>query len=174
MTRPELNLPWYAVSTKPRKEELVRILLEQAGLPVFLPHVLEWSRSRRRMEEKVNLLFPGYLFVGMSLARDYSRVRWTPGVRRVVGPEEQPTPVENALIEEIASRMGQKGYIVQRPGLALGDRVEIRHGPLAGLLGVVEAPSTALERVRVLLTLFSRKTTVEVDGRDLLRIGNRC
>src|SRR2546422_6413846 len=111
MSGPELGLPWYVVSTKPRKEELVKMLLDQGGLPVFLPRVLEWSRSRRATVEKVNLLFPGYLFVRMSLARDYTRIRWTPGVKRIVGPEEQPTPVEDALVEEITDRMGRKGYI---------------------------------------------------------------
>jgi len=163
---------WYAVHTKPRKEELVRILLEQAGLPIFLPHVLEWSPARGRTQEKVNLLFPGYLFVRMSLARDHSRVRWTSGVKRILGTPDQPAPVDESLILELEERMGPKGYIVQRPALQTGDRIEVRRGPFAGLLGVVERPSTGMERVRVLLTLFARGTTVEVEGRDLVRLGH--
>ncbi|HZI92806.1 MAG TPA: transcription termination/antitermination NusG family protein [Patescibacteria group bacterium] len=168
------RLPWYVVSTRPRKEEFARMLLEQAGIAVFVPLVLEWSRSRRRTSEKVNLLFPGYLFVRMSLARDYARVRWTPGVGRVLGPDEHPTTVDESLIDEISARMGSKGYIVQRAELAPGDRVEVKHGPLAGLLGLVEGPSTAPERVRILLTFFARRATVEMDGRDVLRLGHGC
>ena len=53
----------------------------------------------------------------------------------------------------IAELMGHRGYLVQRPELRPGDPVEVRHGPFSGLLGVVEAPSTARERVRVLLDL---------------------
>jgi transcription antitermination factor NusG len=168
------DLPWYVVSTKPRREELVRVLLDQMGLEVFLPMVLEWSRSRRRTKEQVNLLFPGYLFVSMSLARDLARVRWTPGVKCVIGPQEHPSRVDSGLIEDLASRMGSRGYIVQRPDLRPGDRVEVVRGPFAGLLGVVQTASTARERVRVLLSLFERGTAVELDGRDLLRVGTRC
>ena len=162
---------WYAVQTKPRKEELVRILLEQGGLTVFSPHVLEWSASRGRTRERVNLLFPGYLFVRMSPAQDHTRVRWTSGVKRILGAQDRPEPVDASLVSELTARMGAKGYIVQRPVLRAGDRIEVRRGPFAGLLGVVESPSTGLERVRVLLTVFSRKTTVEVEGRDLVRLG---
>ena len=168
------TLPWYVVHTKPRREELVRVLLDQMGLDVFVPMVLEWSRSRRRTKEQVNLLFPGYLFVSMSVARDLTRVRWTPGVSSVIGPPENPSRVDAGLIEDLASRMGSRGYIVQRPDLRPGDRVEVLRGPFAGLLGIVQTPSTARERVRVLLGLFERGTAVELDGRDLLRVGTRC
>ncbi|HET9481605.1 MAG TPA: transcription termination/antitermination NusG family protein [Candidatus Polarisedimenticolia bacterium] len=162
---------WYAVSTRPRKEELVRVLLCQAGLPVVLPLVLEWSPSRRRMREKVGLLFPGYLFVRFLAGRDLAKVRWTAGVRSVLGAGDCPTPVSDALIEEIVSRMAPRGYIQQRPELGPGEQVEVRRGPLTGLMGVVESASTSRERVRVLLTLFDRRTAVELELHDLARIG---
>lgn len=165
---------WYVVNTRPRKEELARILLEQNGLEVFVPRVLEWSPSRRRTRERVTLLFPGYLFVRLSLNEHLARVRWTQGVRRLLGPDGHPAPVDDALVAELSARMGERGYLVQRPGLDAGDRVEVRGGPFAGLLGVVETPCTAAARVRVLLTIFARRTTVEVDARDLLRVRHGC
>jgi len=170
MKQRESRLPWYVVNTKPRKEEFVRIMLEQAGLEVFVPRVLEWSRTRRRVGEKVRLMFPGYLFVQMSVARHYARVRWMPGVRKVVGSQDRPSAVDSALVEELASRMGTRGYIVQRASLEPGDNVAVRRGPFTGLLGVVEGPSSAPERVRVLMTFFERVTPVEFHGRDLVGI----
>ncbi|HEY3176028.1 MAG TPA: transcription termination/antitermination NusG family protein [Candidatus Polarisedimenticolia bacterium] len=165
---------WYVVNTKPRKEEFARRLLEQGGFTVLVPRVLEWSRSRGRMKERVSILFPGYIFVRMSAGRDHASVRWTPGVKRVIGAHDGPAPVDDALVSELASRMGDRGYIVQRPGLAAGDRIEVRGGPFAGLMGLVEGPSSAAERVRVLLTVFSRRTTVEIDERNLVRLGHGC
>jgi len=173
MTPTDLSLPWFVVSTKPQKEELVRVLLDQAGLEVFIPRILEWQGARRRMREQVRLLFPGYLFVSMSVLRDYPRVRWTPGVKKVLGADNQPTPIDRSLVEELQARMGRRGYLVQRPHFEAGDKVEVRHGPFVGLLGVVEGCSSAPERVRVLLTLFERRTSVEMDQRNLLRVGNR-
>jgi len=164
---------WYVVNTKPGKEELVRVMLGYHGLEVFLPMVLEWSTGRRRMREQVRHLFPGYVFVRMSRQRDYPRVRWTPGVRRVLGAGDVPEPIDGSFVEEIAARMGHRGYLVQRPDLRAGDTIEVRRGPFSGLLGVVEAPSTARERVRVLLTIFERRTSVEMETRDLVRMGHR-
>lgn len=177
MIEPAVNMMWpaprwYVVNTKPRKEAFARTLLEQAGLTVLMPRLLEWSPRRGKMAERVGLMFPGYLFVRMSVGRDYARVRWTPGVKRVIGAEDQPTAVEDALVEELVSRMGDRGYIVQKPDLTTGDRVEVRRGPFAGLLGLVEGPIGAAERVRVLLTFFSRRTSVEIDERNLVRLGH--
>lgn len=173
MTPADLKLPWFVVNTRPQKEELVRVLLEQAGLEVFMPRILEWHGSRRRMRERMHLLFPGYVFVGMSVSRDYPRVRWTPGVKRVLGAGDMPTPIDRSLVEELQARMGRKGYLMQSPNLMPGDKVEVRHGPFVGLLGVVEGCTTGQERVRILLTLFERRTSVEMDQRDLLRVGHR-
>jgi len=165
---------WYVASTRPRREEFARVMLEQQGLEVFLPMLLEWSPGRHRMREKLGHLFPGYLFVRMSGPRDYPKVRWSPGVHRLLGAGGEPEPVDDALVAEIAGRMGQRGYLVQRPDLHAGDPVEVRHGPFCGLLGVVEAPSTARERVRVLLGLFDRSTSVELEAKNLVRLGHRC
>ena len=165
---------WYVVSTRPRQEEFARVMLEQQGLEVFLPMVLEWSTGRGRMREQVRHLFPGYLFVRMAGPRDFPKVRWTPGVRHLLGTGQQPEPVDDALVAGIAELMGHRGYLVQRPELRPGDPVEVRHGPFCGLLGVVESPATARERVRVLLELFDRNTSVELEVKHLIRLGRRC
>ena len=84
---------WYVASTRPRREEFARVMLEQQGLEVFLPvSVLEWSTGRGRMREQVRHLFPGYLFVRMAGPADYPKVKWAPGVRRLLGAAMPRSP----------------------------------------------------------------------------------
>ena len=55
-------------------------------------------------------------------------------------------------------------YIVARRTLRRGEKVRVRGGPLAGLMGVVDAPCSGEERVRVLLDLFRQSVRVEMEA----------
>jgi transcription antitermination factor NusG len=46
--------------------------------------------------------------------------------------------------------------------LQVGARVEVTRGPFAGLLAVVDRPSTPAGRIHVLLDLLKRKTRLEL------------
>jgi transcription antitermination factor NusG len=51
--------------------------------------------------------------------------------------------------------------------LRQGCRVRIKEGPLAGLAGILDRPTSRAERVCVLLNLLNTVATVEVDVVDL-------
>jgi transcription elongation factor/antiterminator RfaH len=159
------GLGWYVVQSQPRKETLVRDRLEEMGREVFLPMLRERRQGRRRTT--TGPLFPGYLFARLSETHgDLPVVRWTHGVRRVLGDGERPTPVGDGVIELIRSRTGSSGSWKTDARLRRGDRVRILQGPLAGLIGVLERPAaSAEERVTVLLSLFQRWTRVEIQAR---------
>ncbi|MCK4255287.1 transcriptional antiterminator, partial [candidate division WOR-3 bacterium] len=58
---------WYAIWTRYRHEDLVKMQLNKKNLEVFLPKIktLSKRRDRRKMIEKP--LFPGYLFTRTEL-----------------------------------------------------------------------------------------------------------
>src|SRR5882724_2688705 len=79
---------WYVVSVKLRRERFAAVQLARHDVEVFLP--------RLRMLGAVphlRPLFPGYLFARLVLAREWSRVVWTPGVRRLVAFEGEAPPL---------------------------------------------------------------------------------
>lgn len=156
------SLRWYVVQSHPRKESLVRGRIADLGREVFLPTVAERHRGKRR--SAIGPLFPGYLFARLSrMEGDLARVRWTHGVRKVLGDGEGPQPVDDALVETIRARADRTGRVRLGIGLRRGDRVRILDGPLAGLVGILERPaSTPVERVCVLLDVFQRTTRVEL------------
>jgi len=167
-------LHWFAVNTKPRKEDYVTRQLEAKGREVYLPKIVV---VRKRGAARLSLsepLFPGYLFVRLnSEPTAVQAVNWTPGVRRLLCSGGTPVPVPDAAIDLIRQRLAPRGRQTLKPqaDFLVGSQVAIRQGPFAGLLGVVEKPISGKGRVRVLLELLQRQITLEIDGIDLDRLG---
>lgn len=147
---------WYVVRSKARKEDYAVQQLERRGVRVFLPRILEWGH------DEVAPLFPGYLFVHIALLEQYYRVVWSPGVRSFVAFGPTPTPVQESVIRFIAASAGEGGVIRQLSPFKAGDRVQIRSGPLAGLMAVVQRPCSGQGRVQILLDFLRQGATVEL------------
>jgi len=147
---------WYVVRTKVRKEDFAVQQLEQRGVNVFLPRILEYGR------DQIGPLFPGYLFVHIGLVEQYYRVVWTPGVRSFIAFGAVPTPVHDSVIRLIAASAGEGGIIRPLAAFKPGDRVQIRSGPLAGLVAVIEQPCSQRGRVKILLDFLRQGASVEL------------
>jgi transcription antitermination factor NusG len=154
---PTLESPrWFVVRTKAKREEYALRQLERRGVTTFLPRVLEPGH------DQVGALFPGYLFVQVALLRQYHRVVWTPGVRTFVAFGAIPTPLPDAAVWFIRANADADGVIRPAMSYRAGDRVQIRSGPLAGLVAVVETPCPQRGRVKVLLDFLRHGTSAEV------------
>lgn len=138
---------------------------------VFLPTVAE--RRGRARRATLGPLFPGYLFARLSVEEgDLPRIRWTPGVKKVLGDAGGPSPIDDRIVEAIRMRADRTGRVRLGLGLRKGDRVRILDGPLAGLVGVLERPAvSAIERVCVLLAVFQRPTRVELPAQAICSAG---
>lgn len=160
---------WYAVQTKPRREdEVVQWLAQRAAIPVFLPKLEALRRWRGQTIRRLEALFPSYLFVRMTLVPEaWQAVKWTPGVKRIVGTDDVPIPVPDEAIDLIKARCQVGDVVPWASGLHPGCHVRIKDGPLAGLEGVFERMAPRGERVRVLLSLLRTPARVEVDIVDL-------
>jgi transcriptional antiterminator RfaH len=159
---------WYVVNTKARKEDYAEWQLRRRGVVTFLPWIVHPSPVS--VETIAAPLFPGYLFVHVSLELDYWNVAWAPGVRKLVGFGDVPSPVDDGVIHFLRERAGHDGIVRMFPVYHEGDRVRIKQGPLAGLIGIIENPCSGRGRVRVLMELLQRQTRVEVPQELLDRI----
>lgn len=151
---------WFVVRTKPRREEYAQRQLARRGVDTFLPRILEPGRAAG--EPVIGPLFPGYLFANISLATQYTRVIWAPGVRNLVAFGDVPSPVDPHVIEFLHERCGEEGIVRAIPSFDDGDFVRVKSGPLAGLVGVVHGQVSGRCRVRVLMELLRRRTHVTV------------
>lgn len=153
---------WYVIHCHPRREVFVRDRVRDLGREAFLPLIAE-RRSKLRRRTLVPM-FPGYVFSRLVESDgDLARVRWTQGVRRILGNDGVPTPIDDRVVEALRTRADRAGCVRLRDRFQAGERIRIVDGPLAGLIGIIERGESApAERVCVLLELFHRLTRVEL------------
>lgn len=163
---------WYAVQVKRFCERRVARYLSMKSVRVFLP-LIECVRRHQETRRLTRLepLFPGYLLVRLSdadvHAGGWHAVRWTPGVRRILGTDDVPSPMPDQTVQAIELRVKDLGFV--RPGSRFveGNRVRMRRGVFAGLEAIFDGPMSRAGRVRVLLDLLGQARRAEVDELDL-------
>jgi transcriptional antiterminator NusG len=122
---------------------------------------IELKDGERRVVER--RVFPGYILVQMILDDDsWSVVRNTPGVTGFVGIGNRPTPLSEAEVDRIMSRIEASQPRVQ-VDFKSGDKVRITEGAFADFHGTVEDIDLERGKVRILVSIFGRETPVEVD-----------
>ena len=154
---------WFAAYTNPRHEKAVVRQFSARHLESFLPlytSVRRWKNGCQVAVEQP--LFPGYVFVHIA-RRDAVRVLQVPGVVAIVGNGREPSPLEAQEIESLRAALPQRRY-EPHPYMAIGDRVRVIAGPLAGMSGVLLRNQNHF-RVVLSLELIMQSVAVEV-GRD--------
>ena len=160
---------WYAIQTKPNKERSVQAALDQAGFEVYCPRIARPIRGVNPQTWKEAALFPGYLFARFEFARDYPRLRWRPGLVRVVMSGATPLTVTEATLASVRQIEKESIRHLFRPvRWKPGARVKVVQGPFTGFEGKVSMTLRGGDRVRILLELFRRQAALECDP-DLLQ-----
>jgi transcription elongation factor/antiterminator RfaH len=158
---------WYTLYTKPNAEYQVVTTLQKRGIQTYLPEI-ELPKDRRARDRKP--FFPCYLFIKVDLrVVGLSRVRWTPGLRRIVAFDDWPVPLPDGVISLIQRKLGELNAAGGRPAHVFrpGDTVRITDGPLQSMLAIFEGPTTPAERVQVLLTFLGQARRASVPVTDL-------
>jgi transcription antitermination factor NusG len=152
--------PWFALRVKPNYEKPVAAMLRGKGFEEFLP----LQRTRRQWSDRVKVmdlpLFPGYLFCRLNL-EDRMPLLTTPGFLYIVGIGRNPEPVDDSEILAIQSVLRSGLPVTPWPSLMVGQKVQLKHGPLRGLVGVLTKIANQ-HRMYVSVTLLKRSISVEV------------
>jgi len=108
-------------------------------------------------------ILPGYVLIQMKMTdQSWSLVRNTPGVTGFAGSGGKPIPLEEHEINEILRQMEAKTPRV-KVGFRKGQSVRVTDGPFIDFVGVVDEINTEKGKVKALLSLFGKETTVELD-----------
>lgn len=76
---------WYAIYTKPRKEDSVAFQLQNIGIEVLNPKLKLKKYKNNRFLEVIETLFPCYLFAHFEKDKYSHLITYTKGVRYIVG-----------------------------------------------------------------------------------------
>ena len=156
---------WYALYTAPRHEKCVAEQINRQGISCYVPLYRSMRRWKDRRKELALVLFPGYVFVQMSLAERF-RVLQLPGAVQLVSFNGRPAILPETEIEALRTRLSNARDLEPHPYLTAGRRVRVRCGPLAGLEGIILRTK---DRCRIVISihLIMRSVAVEVDDGDL-------
>lgn len=165
---------WYAAYTCAQHEKRVAEQLAEREVEHLLPlyaAVHRWKDRRVRVELP---LFPGYVFVRLAL-QDRLRVLQVPSVVRLVGFGGLPAALPDDQVEILRSGLADRLHVEPHPFLAVGRRVRIVCGPLAGLEGILRRKKNNLRFV-LSVDLIQRSIAVDVDAADVepLQEGKRA
>lgn len=166
---------WYSLRVISGKEQATKenILreaeeasIEQDIEEVFLPYekVVEVRNNKKRVKEK--MFFPGYILINMEM-NDQSKyvVENTPGVLSFVGPKgSDPVPLKDKEIKRIFGEVADKeGRELITTSYKVGDSVKVISGPFIDFTGNVEEVNDEKQKVKVVVSIFGRPTSVELD-----------
>jgi transcription elongation factor/antiterminator RfaH len=156
---------WFCLYTKAKQEDIVSFkLLKHPGIEIFNPKLKRKKTVRGRLTEVVEGLFPCYLFSRFDPYEFYHMIKYTRGVKRIVGNKEGfPYIIDEDLLKNIKERMVE-GYIkIVPPRFEEGETVLIGEGPFKGLSGVFIKDMKASERVLILLNTLHYSAKVQVE-----------
>jgi len=162
-------MKWYVIQTKPMAEDGVCALLKNAGIEACSPKIRSAVRGKSCSTCRVKSLFPSYIFVSADLgdANLHRMIRYTRGVRKILGDGERPVPLPDGMLDLILDRMSGEGVIEQGLTMKKGDSVRIRRGAFKDLIGILEKPVTAAGRVRVLLEIMHHQIKCDISAADI-------
>jgi len=163
---------WYIVQTLTGLEDKVKSRIEKEienhtwSDRIFRVLVPEEEtveiKGDKRIERKKKM-YPGYVFVEMILDDDvWFVIRQTNGVARFIGGKTQPVPVLEREMQRVLKQIGikEKEITVE---FTVGEAIRIISGSFRGYTGSVSEINAAKSKLKAMINIFGRDTSVEVD-----------
>lgn len=167
---------WYVLRTFSGREKKVKQYLEQEierlGLEekieeILIPteQVFEMRGGQKRSREK--RFFPGYILIHGHL--DSSILHVIDNTPNVIGflesGGEGPSPLRPDEVQRILGRIDEAREAGEKPEIPykVGDAVKVVDGPFSDFSGVVEEVFPEKAKVKVMVSIFGRKTPLELD-----------
>ena len=167
---------WYTLRTFSNHEKKVKRYLEREierlGAEdkineILIPRetIVEMRGGKKKTKEKT--LYPGYIFLNGAIDPELQHV--IKGLPSVIGfiSEDDGTPVP--LRPEEVDRMLGQATEAEEAGAQLeipyksGDPIKVVDGPFSDFNGVVEEVYPDKAKVKVMVSIFGRKTPLELD-----------
>jgi transcriptional antiterminator NusG len=171
---------WFVIHTLSGQEGKVkesiekRIKAEEMGdyikeVLVPMEKVVEVRNQKKTVSTRK--LWPGYVFVDMTLLDENNRIiekpwyfiKETPGVIGFVGGEP-PTPTPAEEVESIKNQISaSEEHEKPKVSFDVGETVKINNGPFLNFSGVIEEVEPERGKLKVTVNIFGRNTPVELE-----------
>jgi len=155
---------WFVINTKPKKEFQVEKLFTEGGFTIYNQKYVHRNQKKP--------FFPGYEFIYFDYPAQYQLVKYTRGVKRIVGVRHVPVSIAEEVIHTIKARevngLIEIGKYGEEP--EVGDEIEVVEGPLRGLKGIFKKKLSAKERVLILLNYVTYQGQLIIEKDKLKKV----
>ncbi len=169
------NTRWYVLRAFSGHEKKVKQYLtreiDRLGLSdrvseVLIPTetVFEMRSGKKRTREK--RFFPGYILIEAVMDNELQHVvSGLPSVIGFLGDKDQATPLRQDEVARILGRVEDARESGEKPAIPYvsGDAVKVVDGPFNNFTGFVDEVYPDKMKVRVMVSIFGRKTPLELD-----------
>jgi transcription antitermination factor NusG len=168
------GMAWHALYTRYQHEKLVQQILNEKGFETFLPLYQATHRWKDRMRQLWLPLFPSYVFIRGGLDRRLDLVTTT-GFHSIVSEGQRPGIVSQVEIDALRQLVETRLRVEPHPFLKVGDRVQVKSGPLAGFGGILVRKKNQY-RLVLSVDLLQQSVAAEVDAHQVERVpeARRC
>jgi transcriptional antiterminator NusG len=171
---------WYAIRTITGHEKRVKTYLESeiknVGLEfkitqVLIPEEKVFEVKGGKKKIKLKNFFPGYILVEASLDNEVINfISRTPSVLKMVGGKDEAIPLREDEVKRILGRINESDekekIDVQ---FEKGDPVKVINGPFVNFNGTINDINFERMKVKVMVSIFGRKTPIELDFTQIER-----
>jgi transcriptional antiterminator NusG len=169
-----LDKRWYVVRTYSGHEAKVKLYLESDVVrqalgdrigSILIPSekVIEVKDGKKKA--KVKNFFPGYILVEAIIDKETSHmISEAPSVLGFVPDKNNPVPLQPDEVRRLIGKMEERVDVemVEVP-FRVGDPVKVVEGPFNNFNGFVQEVNPEKMKVKVMVSIFGRKTPVELD-----------
>lgn len=158
------NSNWFIINTKPKQEFIAEKNLKLLGIDVYLPIYLKKVKKDKAKIDIIAPLFSGYLFSKFSIPNSYHKVKYTRGVKMVLGSKDYLWTIGQDRVLDIKLRE-KNGVVILKKRIEhfnKGDRITIDEGAFDGWEGIFYEELPDRDRAIIMLTnvKFSSKLIV--------------
>ncbi len=169
---------WYVVRTYSGHENKVKLAIESElktqGLSeritrVLVPAEKIFEVKDGKKKSKTKNFFPGYILVEALLDEKTKHlILNTPSVLSFVGTKDKPVPLQPDEVKRLIGKMEDKkedGTSADRLEIPfhIGEPVKVISGPFHNFSGFVQEINEEKLKLKVMVSIFGRKTPVELD-----------
>jgi transcriptional antiterminator NusG len=163
---------WYAIHTyagyenavaRNLKQRIDSLNMQDKIFNVVVPMEKKIKIKGNKRVEEEEKIYPGYILVDMTVTDDsWFVVRNTPRVTGFVGAGVYPVPLSQKEIDFLLGRMDTQ-TVTHEVSFVVGESVKIVDGPFKDLEGKISEIDSEKGKVRVMVLMFGRETSVELD-----------
>jgi transcriptional antiterminator NusG len=178
---------WYAIRVVAGHENKVKIYLDNQireeqlenyikTVMIPLEKVFEVKNGKKKIKYKN--FFPGYIlleaFLNDNIKRTLAKVPSVMGVvgaKNIKGQKLEPVPLKDSEIKRIKAILNDEN-LTEKIDLKLadGDAVKVTNGPFNNFNGVVLEINTEKMKVKVMVSIFGRKTPIELEFNQIEKL----